>query len=147
MEKYMNKGIVVIALLVLIAGFAFPAVAEGYLHLNLPEEDTAEPEFGGISSEANNPPTGTMINEELSKYYGVPVATRNMEIKWVKVQEYLNGDFENVITTIKPVIVKSVSQTKYFYISGWWFTQDEMAKLPVESLMYKQSPYAITDIE
>lgn len=142
----MKIGIAAIALSVLIAGLAFPAAAEGYLHLNLPDELTVEPGYGGISSGVNNPPTGTAINEELSRYYGVPVATRDMEIKWVTVQEYLYGDFNNVITTNKPVIVKAESLTRYFYISGFWFTQDEMMKLPIESLMYGQSPYAVTDI-
>lgn len=33
----------------------------------------------------------------------------------------------------------------YWYIAGWWFNESEMVKLPSESIMYKMSPYAITD--
>ena len=149
-EEYMIKRIIATGLLLFMMSiFTFPVMAEEYLHLNLPDEDAFDDayRYGGITASVDNPPTGTTINQELSNYYGVPVATRAMELKWIRVDEYLYGDFDNVVTTIKPVVIKSVSPTIYFHISGWWFTQNEMMNLPKESLLYGQSPYAITDIE
>ena len=32
----------------------------------------------------------------------------------------------------------------YQYVSGWWFSDSEMEKLPLESIMYGTSPYAIS---
>ncbi len=107
-----------IGLLLLTAIFLLQAAAEEYSHLNFPDEYQVEYRYGGIPASVDRPPIGTAINQELSDYYLVPVATRDME-----------------------------SSPRYFYISGWWFTQDEMVNLPGESLMYGQSPYAINDIE
>ncbi len=149
-EKYMIRRIIVTGLLLIMTSiFTFPVMAEEYLHMNLPDGDTIDDahKYGGITASVDNLPTGTAINQELSNYYRVPVATRAMELKWVRVDEYLYGDFDNVVTTIKPVVTKSVSPTMYFYISGYWFTQNEMMNLPEESLLYGQSPYAITDNE
>ncbi len=112
----MKRRKAVIGLLLLIAIFPLPAAAEEYSHLNFPDENQVEYRYGGIPASADRPPIGTTINQELSNYYLIPVATRD------------NG-----------------GPAKYFYIGGWWFTQDEMMNLPKESLMYGQSPYAITD--
>lgn len=68
--------------------------------------------YGGINRAGNNPPDGTVIDKDLTKYYGRLTAT-------------------------------GVCGT-YRYISGWWFDEAEMEKLPFKSIMYGESPY-VTD--
>lgn len=72
-------------------------------------ESAKDRKYGGINQGFDNPPEGTSINENLTVYYGCPVATGN---------------------------------NTYFHYGGFWFTVEEVKKLPDNTLRYGENPYS-----
>jgi hypothetical protein len=71
--------------------------------------------YGGIPGNVSQPPEGTQINLLLSRYYQLPVATSKEATFWYGLS--------------------------YWNVGGYWFTAEELMKLPYEYIKNNRSPY------
>lgn len=71
--------------------------------------------YGGIPGNVSQPPNGTQINLLLSRYYQLPVATSEEATFWYGLS--------------------------YWNVGGYWFTAEELMKLPYEYIENNRLAY------
>lgn len=71
--------------------------------------------YGGIPGNVSQLPEGTQINLLLSRYYQLPVATSEEATLWYGLS--------------------------YWNVGGYWFTAEELMKLPYDYIKNNRSPY------
>lgn len=86
-------------------------VAVGLGFLGTGEASSDDYMGGNHGGNVSNPPYGSVISEDLSTQYGMPVA------------------------------LDSVNNTYYMYVVSHWFDPQQMAEFPPEVWMYGQAPY------